>query len=130
MDAHINALMLSQQKDKAKEKILYALGITEKLGCKWKLPELLRLKAVCILGQGNFDTSEVEAILFESLNLARKQKAKLWELRTAISLARLWGEGQERQKAYDLLLPIYNWYTEGFGTADLRDAKGLLEQLQ
>ena len=70
ISAHIDALMLSQQQDKAKERILYALGITEKLGCKWKLPELLRLKAVCILGQENVDTSEVEAILFESLNLA------------------------------------------------------------
>ena len=57
-------------------------------------------------------------------------KSRLWELRTATSLARLWREGKERQKAYDLLFHAYDWYTEGFGTADLREAKGLLEQLQ
>ncbi len=73
---------------------------------------------------------QAETVLLDSLNLARSQKSKLCELRTGISLARLWGEGQERQKGYDLLFPIYDWHTEGFKTAHMREAKTLLNQLE
>ena len=62
--------------------------------------------------------------------MARQHEAKLWEIRTAVSLATLWGENKERRKAYDLLFPIYDWYTEGFETPVLLEAKELLEQLQ
>jgi predicted ATPase len=55
--------------------------------------------------------------------------AKSFELRATTSLARLWGEGGDRQRAYDLLAPIYGWFTEGFDTADLKDAKALLDEL-
>ena len=61
--------------------------------------------------------------------LARKQGTKLWELRTATSLAHLWGERKERGKAHDLLSPVYNWFTEGFGTTDLTKAKTVLGEL-
>ena len=76
------------------------------------------------------NSTEAESIFLESLNLAKMQNSKLSELCAAISLARLWGEGQERQKAYDLLFPVYDWYTEGFDTAHLKEAKQLLGQLQ
>ena len=69
-------------------------------------------------------------MLLDSLELAKSQKAKLWELRSAGSLATLWGEKKERQKAYDLLFPVYDWYTEGLDTPVLQKTKVLLEQLQ
>jgi len=62
--------------------------------------------------------------------VARQQQAKSWELRAATSLARLWQSQGKRQEAYDLLAPVYAWFTEGFDTADLQEAKTLLDQLQ
>jgi predicted ATPase len=61
--------------------------------------------------------------------LARRQGAKLWELRAAISLARLWHDQCNRAEARDLLAPVYGWFTEGFGTPVLQEAKVLLEEL-
>jgi predicted ATPase len=63
------------------------------------------------------------------VDLARRQQAKSWELRTATSLARLWQQQGKRQDAYDLLAPMYNWFTEGFDTADLQEAQALLAEL-
>ena len=60
--------------------------------------------------------------------MAQRQQARSWELRAAMSLSRLWPQGK-RQEAYDLLAPIYHWFTEGFDTADLQEAKALLEAL-
>jgi predicted ATPase len=64
------------------------------------------------------------------LDVARRQEAKSLELRAAISLARLWQSQDKRQAAYDLLAPVYDWFTEGFDTADLIDAKALLGSLE
>jgi predicted ATPase len=61
--------------------------------------------------------------------VAREQRAQLWELRAATSLARLWRDQGKRNEARDLLAPIYGWFTEGFDTPDLKEAKALLEQL-
>ena len=63
------------------------------------------------------------------MRIARKQQAKAYELRAATSLARLWGEQGRRTEARELLAPVYSWFTEGFDTADLKDAKQLLDQL-
>jgi predicted ATPase len=60
---------------------------------------------------------------------ARTQKAKSWELRAATSLARLWRDRGKRQQAHDLLAPVYGWFTEGFDTLDLKEAKALLDEL-
>ena len=62
------------------------------------------------------------------LDTARVQRAKSWELRAATSLARLWRDRGKRTQARDLLAPVYDWFTEGFDTADLKDAKALLER--
>ena len=69
------------------------------------------------------------AQLEEALRVARRQQAKAYELRAATSLARLWGEQGRRAEARDLLAPVHGWFTEGFDTADLKDAKALLDQL-
>ncbi len=63
------------------------------------------------------------------LDIARRQQAKSLEHRAATSLAKLWQSQNKRQEAHDLLAPVYGWFTEGFGTADLREAKDLLEEL-
>jgi len=67
--------------------------------------------------------------LISSLDVARRQEAKSLELRATMSLARLWQQQGKRDAARDLLVPIYGWFTEGFDTADLQDAKVLLEEL-
>ena len=73
--------------------------------------------------------SAAEASYGEALVLARKQSAKLWELRAAMSLTRLWRDQGTRSQARDLLAPVYGWFTEGFGTPVLQEAKALLEEL-
>ncbi len=65
----------------------------------------------------------------QALSIARQQQAKSWGLRAATSLARLWQSQDKRQDAYDLLAPVYEWFTEGFDTADLKEAKSLLKEL-
>jgi predicted ATPase len=70
-----------------------------------------------------------EAWLQQALAIARQQQAKSLELRAAMSLSRLWQHQGKRAAAYDLLAPVYGWFTEGFETADLQDAKALLEAL-
>jgi predicted ATPase len=68
-------------------------------------------------------------VLQRTLNVTRHQEAKSLELRAAMSLSRLWQQQGKRQKAYDLLAPVYEWFTKGFDTADLQEAKGLLDEL-
>ena len=76
------------------------------------------------------DQEKAEDHFRRALEIAREQEAKMWELRAALSLARLWAEQGKRQKACDLLAPIYDWFTEGFDTPDLKDAKALLDELR
>ena len=73
--------------------------------------------------------AEAEACFHKAIEIARKQQAKSLELRAAMSLARLWQRQGKRQQAYELLTPVYNWFTEGFDTKDLQEAKALLEDL-
>ena len=92
-------------------------------------PEVLRVKAELMLAHDESASSAAEGILVESLNIARKHKAKSCELRTATNLANLLRSQDKRSEARDLLFPIYDWFTEGFDTTDLREAKALLEEL-
>lgn len=89
--------------------------------------ELYRLRGAVLAETG--EAAEAAAWLQRALDAARSQQAKSLELRAATSLARLWAEQAERQKAHDLLAPIYGWFTEGFDSADLKDAKALLDEL-
>jgi predicted ATPase len=98
-------------------------------GERWYEAELHRLQAEILLsvpGRGEFDA---EGCIWRAIAVAREQSANMFELRAATSLARLWAEQGERRKAHDLLAPVYGWFTEGFDTADLKDAKALLEEL-
>jgi predicted ATPase len=72
---------------------------------------------------------KAEAYFESALTIARAQQAKSWELRAAISMARLWHDQGKRHEAYDLLAPVYGWFTEGFDTLDLKEAKALLCEL-
>ncbi|MCZ6876166.1 MAG: hypothetical protein O7G88_21985, partial [bacterium] len=103
-----------------------ALALIEKTGERYYEAELHRLKGGLLLQTGD---AEAETCFHQALDVARRQQAKSWELRAATSLARLWQRQDKRQEAYDLLAPVYGWFTEGFDTADLKDAKGLLEEL-
>ena len=90
-------------------------------------PELHRSRGLVLLAQNKL--AEGEASIRQALELARKQQAKSWELRAATSLAQLWGEQGRRAQARELLAPVYGWFTEGFDTADLKEAKALLDGL-
>jgi predicted ATPase/class 3 adenylate cyclase len=92
--------------------------------------ELYRLKGALLLRQAVPHVAQAASCFHEALSIARQQQAKSWELRAATSLARLWQSQGKRQEAYDLLAPVYEWFTEGFDTADLKDAKALLEALR
>jgi predicted ATPase len=106
-----------------------ALTHADKTGEGWCEPELYRLKGVLLLQQNSDHQAEAESCFHHALEIARTQQAKSFELRTATSLARLWQRQGKRQEAHDLLAPVYKWFTEGFDTADLQDAKALLNEL-
>jgi predicted ATPase len=93
---------------------------------RWFLAETLRLTGDVLLATG--DAAAAEASYREASGIAQQQSAKLWELRAAMSLARLRHDQGKLAEARDLLAPVYGWFTEGFGTKDLKDAKALLEE--
>jgi class 3 adenylate cyclase/predicted ATPase len=104
-----------------------ASQMIERTGERWFVAELNRLKGQLLLRQGH--TEEAEALYCKALSIAREQEAKLWELRAAMSLARLHREQGHHAEARDVLAPVYGWFTEGFDTPDLKEAKALLDEL-
>jgi predicted ATPase len=109
--------------------IAEALAFAEESGERWWEADLHRLKGELLLTQSAVNHSEAEACFHRALEVAQKQSAKAFELRAATSLARLWAHQGNRAQARDLLAPVYGWFTEGFDTADLKDAKALLDEL-
>jgi len=109
--------------------ITEALEVGEASGRGDLLAEAYRLKGALLLQQAALDVPQAEACFWQALDIARRQQAKSWELRAALSLSRLWQQQGKCVEAYDLLAPIYAWFTEGFDTADLQEAKTLLEEL-
>src|SRR5262249_43933007 len=93
------------------------------------LAEAYRLQGVLLLQQAVPDPTRAASCFQQALAIARRQQAKSWELRAALSLARLWQAQGKRAEAYELLAPIYGWFTEGFDTVDLQEARALLEEL-
>jgi predicted ATPase len=104
-----------------------ALQIVERTGERWLAAELNRHKGQLLLRQRHFEAAEER--YRNALSLAAEQGAKLWELRAAASLARLRRDQGRRAEARDLLAPVYGWFTEGFDTPDLKEAKALLKEL-
>ena len=99
-------------------------------GERWPEADLHRVKGELLLQEGApAQAREAEASLRHALHVARGQQAKLPELRAALRLSRLWQQQGKREDAFELLAPIYGWFTEGFDTADLQDAKALLDEL-
>ena len=113
-----------------------ALALMDQTGERFCAAELYRLKGELLLQQeATTETTRqtwqaAEACFHTALAVARQQQARGWELRAAMSLSRLWQQQGKCVDAYDLLAPIYGWFTEGFDTADLQDAKVLLEDLR
>jgi predicted ATPase len=106
-----------------------ALALVDTTGEHWYEPALYRLKGELLLQLSSDNQAEAENCFQQAITVAQNQQAKSFELRAATSLARLWPQQGKRQEAYDLLAPIYGWFTEGFDTADLQDAKALLNEL-
>jgi predicted ATPase len=98
-------------------------------GEKFLLPEIHRIKGELLLARSANDRHAAEAAFGEALTVARALQAKLLELRAAMSFARLWRDQGKVQQARELLAPVYGWFTEGFDTLDLKEAKALLEEL-
>jgi predicted ATPase len=104
--------------------------LMEQHGERWWEAEIYRLRGVLLLRQSGTPQAEAEAWLQHALGVARRQEAKSLELRAAMSLSRLWQQQGKRAAAQALLAPIYGWFTEGFDTADLQEARTLLEALR
>jgi predicted ATPase len=104
-----------------------ALQIVERTGERWFAAELNRRKGLLLVRQGRSEAAE--DLYSKALGVAKAQEAKLWELRASVALARLWQDQGRRAEARELLAPIYGWFTEGFGTPDLTEAKALLKEL-
>jgi predicted ATPase len=104
-----------------------ALQIAERNQARWFTAELYRHKGQLLLRQGRFEAAEI--LYYKALGIAREQDAKLWELRAAVSLGQLRCDRGRRADARDFLAPICGWFTEGFDTPDLKEAKALLDQL-
>jgi class 3 adenylate cyclase/predicted ATPase len=105
-----------------------ALQIAGRTGERWFAAELNRHKGQLLLRQGQPEAAE--GLYRKALSIAREQEAKLWELRAAMSLARLRRDQGRCEEARDLLAPVYGWFTEGFDTPDLKEAKALLDELE
>jgi predicted ATPase/class 3 adenylate cyclase len=106
---------------------LEALVTLPKSGARWWAAELHRLRGELLLQSAAAQPGEAEACFQQALTVARRQQGKSLELRAAMSLARLWQQQGQRAEAYKLLAEVYGWFTEGFATPDLQEAKALLE---
>jgi predicted ATPase len=106
-----------------------ALAATNNTGERRWDAELHRLKGEILLAHAAQHDTEAESCFRQALDIARRQQARSWELRAAMSLSRLWQRQGKRDAARQLLAPIYGWFTEGFDTADLQEARALLDEL-
>jgi predicted ATPase len=123
------AYLMARQVVAGLDAVAEALEIGQRRGeCYWEA-EIYRLKGELLLMGFADHQIDAEACFQQALLVARGQQAKSWELQAAMSLSRLWRQQGKRDEARALLAPIYGWFTEGFDTADLQDAKALLEAL-
>jgi predicted ATPase len=117
------------QFDDARRSIGEAMTAAETTGERWYEANLHRTAGEIELMSPERDAGKAQTHFERALEIARAQQARSWELRATTSLARLRREQGERAQAHDLLAPVYDWFTEGFDTLDLKEAKALLEDL-
>ena len=96
---------------------------------RWSEAEINRVAGEIALMSPEPDAAKAQTCFERALAVARKEQAKSWELRAAMSMARLWRDQSKREEARELLAPVYGWFTEGFDTRDLQEAKALLKEL-
>jgi class 3 adenylate cyclase/predicted ATPase len=125
----VRALTELDQFDEARRCIDEASTIVETTKERWCEAEVHRVAGELALKSPERDAAKAEAYFERALSVARHQQAKSWELRAAMSMARLWRDQGKRQQARDLLAPVYGWFTEGFDTLDLKQARALLDEL-
>jgi predicted ATPase len=118
------------QFDDARRCIREAMTAVETTKEKWWEAEVHRIAGEIVLKSPLSDAAKAEAYFEHALAVAREQQAKSWELRAAMSMARLWRNQGKPQQARELLAPVYGWFTEGFDTLDLKEAKALLDELR
>jgi predicted ATPase len=105
------------------------LGFSKRTGAMWFDAELHRRKAELLLNMSIANISDAERELRHAIDIARQQSAKLFELRAATSLARLWADQRRRSEAHDLLSPVHDWFTEGLSSIDLQEAKKVIDMV-
>jgi len=115
------------QPEQGLDTLVEAFSLSAQIGERYYLAELHRLQGELLLMQG--DDTEAEVSFHKAIEVARRQQAKPWELRAAMSLSRLWQKQGKREEPRQMLAEIYDWFTEGFDTPDLKEAKALLEAL-
>jgi predicted ATPase len=120
-----------QQAEAALATVTEALALVEATGEGYYAAELHRLQGAALLCRDPLGAAdEAEACFHRAIEVAREQEARSFELRAAASLGRLWQQQGKREAARALLAEVYGWFTEGFDTADLREAKALLAELE
>jgi predicted ATPase len=124
----VQAYEAAGQTEEGLDMVADALALVEKTGFRFYEAELHRLKGELLLNHTASDSRQAETCLHRALELARSQQAKSLELRAAVSLSRLWRQHGKKEEACRLLKKIYGWFTEGFDTPDLQEAKALLEE--
>jgi predicted ATPase len=117
------------QSSEASRCIEEAMTIIKKSEERWYEAEVNRIAGEIALVAPEPDAAKAQEFFEQALAIARAQQAKSWELRSAMSMARLWRDQGKRNEARDLLAPVYGWFTEGFDTLDLKEAKALLDEL-
>jgi predicted ATPase len=117
------------QFDEAWRNIREATTTVETTRERWFEAEIYRVAGEVALKSPERDAAKTKGYFERALSVARQQQAKSWELRAAMSIARLWRDQGRRDEARELLAPIYGWFTEGFDTLDLKEAKALLDEL-
>jgi class 3 adenylate cyclase/predicted ATPase len=122
-----DACRMAGQLQTALDHLIEARRLAEETQERWAQTETFRLRGHVLLAMG--DQAAAEASYDNALAIARQQSAKLWELCAAMSLARLWCDQGKRTEAHQLLAPVYGWFTEGFDTPHLKEAKALLDEL-
>jgi predicted ATPase len=118
----------AEQPEEGLHRLAEAAKLVETTRECWAEAEMHRLRGTLLLSMN--EHAQAENSYRHALALAQRQSAKLWELRAATSLAQLWRDQGKQYEARDLLAPVYGWFTEGFDTADLKEAKGLLNELR